>query len=85
MGGRGEEENRPDRCPSSWESDFIVTSQALSRHVWDICSVPGMSQGHGALKAWPTGSSPPPKKGTPSKGRREDRFLANSQNSQKHE
>ena len=42
--------------PADWESDFIVTSQALSRHVWDICSVPGTSQGHGGHKPGPQGA-----------------------------
>lgn len=69
MGGRGRrrEQSQID-VPADWESDFAVTSQALTRHVWDICSVPGMSQGHGR-HSLAHRSSPPPKKGIPSKKR----------------
>ena len=53
--GRRREQSQID-VPADWESDFTVTSQASTRHIWDICSMPGTSQGHGRHKADPQGA-----------------------------
>ena len=50
--GRRREPSHID-VPGDWGSDFTVTSQASTRHIWDICSVPGMPQGHGRHKPRP--------------------------------
>lgn len=69
--GRRREQSQTD-VPADWESDFTVTSQASTRHIWDICSMPGTSQGHGRHKSDPQGAPHHLRQALPlKKGRRE--------------
>lgn len=73
MGGR--EKKRTDQIdvPADWESDFYSHQSSLEQTRMGYMQCAWHVTGAWRAQAWPTGGSPPPKKGTPSKKKVEER------------